>query len=260
MYSLANLRLADLDAIGRRADELQRGRAPREPLLLAAPSFLLDVVMPSLTSSGCGPLRALNASPRELAERAAAGGVDGIVTIGDALDLPTAWISDDVGVVRFGLFGTTDTARSLGPRPSPRDVAAWPFVGCVLGSGRGDLAPGDDRCPLARHERKIAHDVQTIGLACKVAAETGLLVYGPRAAAHADVARGALVEIAVSGWAVEAVVAFHADSRRVNVERCDALTRALRAALRAVPDESAVVPTAATTQAQARKPPSAAGA
>jgi DNA-binding transcriptional LysR family regulator len=234
------------------------GRASTEPLLLAAPSFLLDLVMPSLVSSGCGSLRALSAAPRELAKLAATEDVDGIVTIGDPLELPSAWSRHVVGVVRFGLFGAPDTARSLGARPSPSDVARWPFVGCVLGSRRGDLAEGDDRCPLGRRDRTIAHDVQTASLACKVAAETDLLVYGPLPAAYADVARGALVEIEVPGWSVEAPVAFHGDARRIDVDRHDAIIRVLRAALRPVPTQSVVVPAAA--QAPAASPGAAARA
>jgi DNA-binding transcriptional LysR family regulator len=218
-------------------------------LVLAAPSFVLDLVMPALAASGRIPTQAIAASTHDIPALTRAGEVDVLVTVGDVAELDAPWASTRVGELRFALFGAAAVARALGPRPSPEDVVALPFVGCALGPSPALAEKGDDSCPLPRLRRSIAHEAQTMALACRVAAETDALAYGPATAAAAFVAAGALVEIDVPAWDGARAVTLHVDTMRVSETTHDWVAGIVRSALRTTPGTSAIVPSAGTRAA-----------
>lgn len=213
-------------------------------LRLAAPSFVLDLVMPALAASGRFPSRAIAAAASDVAALARWGEVDVVVTVGAAVDLAPPWASTPVGDLRFGLFGPPALARELGPHPSPEDVAARPFVGCALGPNPGLAEKGDDTCPLPRRRRAIAHEVQTMALACRVAAEADALAYGPATVAAPFVASGALVEIHVERWDGMRAVTLHVDAARMSETTHDWVAGVVRSALRPRVSVSGIVPSA----------------
>lgn len=165
-------------------------------LKLAAHSFLNEVLLPRLASKR--RVRALAVPHAWMAKYARDGLFDAALSIGEALDLPEPWANLVAGELRYGLFAAPTTASEL--RPSIDELRSHPFVLPVYLSRNGEVIAGDDRCPLPRQERTVGHEVETMALACRVAAETSCLVYGPTLAAAPLVAIGALVEIHVRGW------------------------------------------------------------
>jgi len=182
-------------------DRTQRLRIDdAERLAIAAPSFLNDVLIPRFTARPNIGLRSLALPPALIRKYAPDGMFDCAVTVGMEKSLPSTWSSLEVGDLRYGLMTSPRTAALLGPTPSIEEVAALPFVSAIYVTRDGGVSPGDDRCPLAHNQRKRVHEVETIALACKVAAATDHLVYGPLPAAATLLAEGALVEVPVARW------------------------------------------------------------
>lgn len=169
-------------------------------LTLAAPSFVNEALLPRLATDPDRSLRAVAVPPILLEEYAARKIFDAAVVLGDAHRFSPVWSRTEVGLLRYGLFASPETAARIGPQPTLDHLASLPFVAAVYVSREGELVVGDDRCPIPRAYRKIVHEVETVGLACKIAAESSFLVYGPVVAASALVAQGALVEVHVRGW------------------------------------------------------------
>jgi hypothetical protein len=172
------------------------------PLTLAASSFVNEMLLPRVASDVDRAVRGLSASQLFAEGYVARGIVDVAVTVGSDLRLPERWSSDRVCEMRYGLFATPYIARTLGREPSEADVRNVPFVAPIWPTEAGEIVLGNDQCPVPRDERTIAHEVESIRLACLVAAETDALVFGPIVAAHPIVSLGGLVELNVPGWSV----------------------------------------------------------
>ncbi len=237
-----------LEAIAERARALRVAATASSRVVLAAPSFVLDLVMPALAASGRLSTRGIAASAADVPLLARSGAVDVLVTVGDVAELDGPWASMPVGELRYGLFGSPAIAHELGPRPSPDDVVARPFVGCALGPSPALAEKGEDTCPLPRRRRAIAHEAQTMALACRIAAEADALAYGPASAAAPLVASGALVEIDVATWDGMRAVTLHVDTARVSETTHDWLAGVVRSALRPMSSASAIVPSAAARE------------
>ena len=166
------------------------------PLVLAAPSFVNELLLPALAPTGLS-VRAVSLLPEPLGRLAGRGQLDLVVAIGAAPPL-AAWTSEPVTELVHALFASPGRAAALGAYPDLADIVAGPFVAPVYASAEG-LVGGEDRCPIGRDRRRVTHEVVNVRLACRVAAEADLFVYGPVAAAAPFVEAGTLVEIAASG-------------------------------------------------------------
>jgi DNA-binding transcriptional LysR family regulator len=202
---------------------------PRERLTLSSPTFIAEVLLPHFArSSSLRSLRGLSVPPVLMSQYAEQGIIDAAITIGTELDRPMGWSSAHVGEVRYGLFASPSVARTLGPDPSVDDVRRHRFVAPVYMSRMGELIPGDDRCPLARRDRTIGHEVENMTLACRVAADTDHLVYGPVLAAAPFVASRFLTEVPVPGWSKSDALYLACDSASVRTHVQDELAGAVR--------------------------------
>jgi hypothetical protein len=215
-------------------------------LTLALPSFLSEVLFPKLAAiAGC-PLRAVGLPQAALGRSARAHAIDLAVTIGKLPDLPETWSLEHVGELRHGLFAGAGIAGRLGDRPSVDDIRKQPFVVATYVAGLADgvteLVSGDDRCPLARGERLVGHEVETMRLASRVAAETDHLVYGPTIAVHPLLDAGALVEVSVPGWIQSDPLYLTSDPARVSATQEEEFAKAIRTILEGIPRASGIVP------------------
>lgn len=173
-------------------------RTSNFPLTLAAPSFINDSFLPMFAARCARAIRSVRLPSALVEQFAAERIIDVAVSIGIEGRLPKTWSSEAVGEVHYGLFGAPGLVQSLGPTPTREEICRIPFVVPLYVRASGVLEVGDDRCPLGRDERLVGHEVESIGLACYVAAQTDHLVYGPRLAAAPLVREGALVELASS--------------------------------------------------------------
>lgn len=183
--------------------QVQRlGRRERETIALtiAAPSYLADVFIPVIAAAQPEVrIRALQLAPPILRSLAADNLFDACLTIGRQ-PLPETWASEKVGELRRALFASPALAARLGRGPiAAEDLAELPFVVPVY-TLNGEYVPIDDGCPLPVSARVRGHEAQVIGLGLALAARTDQLVFGPTIAARDHVARGTLVEVAVTGW------------------------------------------------------------
>lgn len=212
-----------------------------ETLTIAAPLFVHETFVPRLATTTHGPIRCL-ALPAALITAYSRDNVfDAALMIGTDDAVPAAWSRVQVGEVRYGLFASPGLARRLGPTPSLEDLLAIPFVGPVFVSRQGELTPGNDRCPIPRSERTIGHEAETVGLACRIAAETEHLVYGPVAAATPFVVDGTLVEVSVAGWAQTDPLYLACNGDSVSANAQDLLATVIRASFETLRHESGVV-------------------
>jgi len=155
-------------------------RTSNFPLTLAAPSFINDSFLPMFAARCARAIRSVRLPSALVEQFAAERIIDVAVSIGIEGRLPKTWSSEAVGEVHYGLFGAPGLVQSLGPMPTREQICRIPFVVPLYVRASGVL------------------EVESIGLACYVAAQTDHLVYGPRLAAAPLVREGALVELASS--------------------------------------------------------------
>src|SRR5439155_6532029 len=97
--------------------------------------------------------------------------------------LPATWVSEEVGRLRNGLFGSPALAKSLGPAPVPvAKIRELSFISPVY-SHNGQYVVVDDDCPLAYGDRKPGPVAQTFGLGLELAVGGDQVVLGPAVAA-----------------------------------------------------------------------------
>jgi DNA-binding transcriptional LysR family regulator len=185
-------------SIGARADH-----APVIDLTIAGPSYLVAVVLPAaMALLPRARVRGLEFGPARLRANVAENLFDIALSPGGIENRPAAWTSDPVGTLRMVLLGRPTLARGLGPEPLTIErVRHLAFIGPAQAAGESLVSTSDD-CPLPMAERRIAHEVQTIGAALEFAARTDCVVFGPLVAAQRFLAAGLLVELPVAGWNV----------------------------------------------------------
>ncbi len=173
-------------------------------LTIAGPSYLVAVVLPAaMALLPRAHVRGLEFGPARLRASVAENLFDVALSPGGVENRPAAWTSDRVGTIRMGLFGRPSLAAGLGLMPLTLDrVRTLPFIGPAQATGGECLVSTSDDCPLPMAERRIAHEVQTIGAALEFAARADCVVFGPFVAARRLLEGGALVEIPVAGWNV----------------------------------------------------------
>jgi DNA-binding transcriptional LysR family regulator len=186
----------------------------RPELTIAAPSYLLNFLMPAVADSQPHlRLRALQMPPALIRHFAGANLFE--MTLCHAGEqLPQPWVSQQVGVGRKGLFCSPRAAAELGPgRIDPAVLKGRRFI-CPIYTSNGQFVPVDDGCPLGQ-ERTLGHQVQTIGLALDIAARGDQFVFGPVMAARRELDEGSLVEIDVEGWNVQEPLELACNADRV---------------------------------------------
>jgi DNA-binding transcriptional LysR family regulator len=177
-------------------------RAAEHELTIAAPSYLTALFLPRIaTARPSLRVRGLELPPPLVRAYAAENFFDLALTLGRER-LPTAWESTHVGEVKKALFAAPEVAARLGPGPlAVEQLREQPFISPIY-SVDGRFLPVDDGCPIGYGERKLGHEVTTIGTALELAAASGHLVFGPLIAARALLDSRRLVELPVRGWAV----------------------------------------------------------
>lgn len=217
-----------VDAV-RRAKE--KSSDPLE-LTVAGPSYLLTHLLPCIVVTDARlRVRGLELSPPHLRAYLTDNVFDLALLPGKVPARPSAWTSDPVGEIRMSLIGSKAAAQKLGPLPtSVEKVRALPFiVPLIAPSDR--FAPLDDGCPLARDERRVGHEMGTIGGALELAVATNHLVFGPVIAARRYIDVGTLVEIPVQGWRVTEMAHVLCNGSRVLAPIRTAVVRAVKEAL-----------------------------
>ena len=212
-----------------------------DTVTVAAPLFVHETMVSRLAAWARGPMRCLALPPALVRAYACDGVFNAAITVGTDELVPEAWSRVHVGDVGYGLFGSPALARTLGPAPTFDDVLAVPFVGAVFISRDGVLTQGHDRCPVPRSERRIGHEAESVGLACRIAAETEHLVYGPTAAAAPFVVDGALIEVRVPGWSQSDPLFLSCNSASLSAAAQDSLATLIRFSFETVRHESGVV-------------------
>ncbi len=221
-----------LEEIVTRLRNVRRKQAAAPPILTCAgPTYLLTAFLPTMAEAvPKRRVRAIELPPAQIRANATERLFDVALSLGPER-LPDAWVTEGLGELRKGLFSSPAIAKKLRPFPATIErIAAHPFIAPVY-FANGQLAAGDDDCPLRMADRRVGHEVPTVGLALEMAARTDHLVFGPVIAARSLLDRGLLVEIPVDGWNVsEALhVSCHSDRLLAPVQR--SLVRALREAL-----------------------------
>jgi DNA-binding transcriptional LysR family regulator len=213
--------------------EQARGTDPdTTEVTLGAPSYLQASLLPVIASTAANiRVRAFELPPSLLRASAQEESFDVLLLPGEPGHLPPSWGMETVGELRKVLFASPALAAKLGRGPVPvASLAEHPFV-CPVYRQFGRIVPVDDDCPLPRAQRRVGHQVQTIGVALDVAAATNQLVFGPTIAAQRHLKGGTLVEIAVQGWDVREALAFACHVDRVSARQRTALGNALRVAM-----------------------------
>ncbi len=203
-------------------------------LTLGAPSYLQASLLPVLASTAPNlRIRAFELPPSLLRASAQEESFDVLLLPGEPGHLPPSWGMETVGELRKVLFAAPSLAAKLGRAPvSVAALGDHPWV-CPVYRQFGRIVPVDDDCPLPRAQRRVGHQVQTIGTALDIAAATSQLVFGPTIAAQRHLKSGLLVEVAVQGWDVREALAFACHVDRVSARQRTAIGNALRAAMRA---------------------------
>lgn len=201
-------------------------------LTIAGPSYLVTHLAGVLAAADPRlRVRGLELSPPHLRAYLTDNVFDLALLPGKVPARPSAWTTDAVGELRMSLLGTKALAQKLAPLPATVErVRSFPFV-VPLVAPSDRFAPLDDGCPLPREERRVGHEMQTIGSALELAASSDQLVFGPVIAAERLIAAGALVEIPVQGWRVAETLNVLCNGGRVLAPVRAAVLRTLRAAL-----------------------------
>jgi len=235
MSDEANLAGPILEDVVSRLRLVRRKETAALPVLTCAgPTYLMTVFLPAIAAAlPKRRFRAVELAPAHMRAFATERLYDIALSLGRER-LPEAWISQSVGELTKGLFAPPALAKRLKPFPAPVErIAECSFVMPVY-FANGQLAPGDDDCPLRVADRRIGHEVGTVGLALEMAARTEQLVFGPSIAAREHVMQGRLVPVPVEGWNIsEALhIACHADRVLAPVQQT--IVRALRSAVEAL--------------------------
>jgi DNA-binding transcriptional LysR family regulator len=231
--------LPRLDDLSTRLRSLRRDDASDGSLLtVSAPSYINAYVLPAIARAVPEMrVRALEMPPSLVRTFASANCFDATVLIGTTR-LPETWAVSEIGTCRKTAFASPSLARRLGPQPVPVDrLRDFSFVSPVYNLS-GQFVPVDDDCPLPVGMRRAGHEVQTIGLALELAAQTEQIVYGPAFAALHEVQRGAVTEVQVRGWNMSDPVYLACNVDRVLARQQTALVRALRVAFAELEQQS----------------------
>lgn len=174
---------------------------PSIELTIAAPSYLLGIVISSIAASQSTlRLRGVELAPSQIRATVTEGLFDVAISPGGMRGLPPTWVSDEIGAIRKVLVGPPELVSSLRTVPIDVDeVRELPFVGTLSSMG-ARFAPLGDDCPVPAAERTIVHRVQTFGAALELAIRGHCVTYGPWIAARRMLRYGELVEIPVTGW------------------------------------------------------------
>jgi DNA-binding transcriptional LysR family regulator len=201
-------------------------------LTIAGPSFLLAAFLPVIAAGLHDPhVRGLELPPALLRAYSGEDFFDMCLIHKTTARLPASWSSVSVGELRQGLFASPALAKRLGPMPVSVDrIKEIPFISPVYFAD-GQLIPADDDCPLVRTDRVVGHQVFTIVLALELASQSEQLVFGPRIAAHRQLAEGSIVEIPVRGWDVRSPLFLACSGDRVLARVRNAVADAVRGAL-----------------------------
>jgi DNA-binding transcriptional LysR family regulator len=207
-----------LEEIVTRARDLERGGDVEQRYTLAAPSYLCsDFVGGIVSVLSDGRVRLLEAGPAQIRAFAGENLFQIALTFGPQ-QLTPSWLSNEVGLVRSGLFTTPALAKAIhkasGPKANQRSLEEHPFVLPLYHSG-GEFVPGDDGCPLTRTERKRGHEAASYQCALEIAAVSDQLVFGPINAAKRFTESNRLVEIDVRGWHVTSPLFLHVNADRI---------------------------------------------
>jgi DNA-binding transcriptional LysR family regulator len=225
-----------LEAAVERLELVRRVGAQTAPeLTIAAPSYLIHVLLPTIIESQPGMrVRGLELPPALLRAYAAENFFDVMLIADDIQRLPTTWVSEPVGEIRKALFGTPATAKKLLPYPVPIDkLRSTPFIVPIYNAD-GRFVTIDDDCPLAINERTLGHEAQTIALALELAARSNQVVFGPVIAARRQIESGTLVEIPVRGWDVRDPLYLACNGDRVLSRVQGAIVKSLKTMLSSV--------------------------
>jgi DNA-binding transcriptional LysR family regulator len=223
--------LPRLDDLASRLRSLRRDGEPDASLLtVSAPSYVNAYVLAAIARAVPEMrVRGLEMPPSLVRTFASANSFDATVLIGTPR-LPETWAVSEIGSCRKTAFASPALARRLGPQPLPAErLRDFPFVSPVYNLN-GQFVPVDDDCPLPVGGRRAGHEVQTIGMALELAAQTDQIVYGPAFAALHQNLRGAVTELHVRGWNVREPVYLACNVDRVLARRQTALVRGLRGA------------------------------
>lgn len=176
-------------------------QAASPELTLAAPSYLSFAFLPRIVRALPNVrVRGLELPPSLLRAYAGENFYHVTLTAGP-LRLPGSWMSTHVGEVRRALYASPELAAELGEGPVKVErLANVPFISPVFLSN-GQFIPIDDGCPLGLGQRRLGHEIGTIGQALELATFTNQLVFGPALAARHYLDHGLLVEVPVEGWA-----------------------------------------------------------
>jgi DNA-binding transcriptional LysR family regulator len=227
------MRLVDqFEAIVRQVSGLRASERQAE-LTVAAPSFLAAAFLPAIASAlPSYRTRGIELPPALVRAYAAENTYDLALTIG-AESFPETWEQSRVGAIRKALFATPALARRLGRPPvAPDKLVDVPFVVPIY-SHNGRFVVADEGCPIG-NKRRLGHEVQTVSLGLELAAETNQLVFAPAIVATPLVERGALVEVAVRGWAVSEDLYIACNGERMLARARSTVIAAVRAKLTAL--------------------------
>jgi DNA-binding transcriptional LysR family regulator len=225
-----------LEAVVAQLDAARGTEPDSTELTLGAPSYLQAALLPVLASAAPNlRIRAFELPAALLRAGAHDESFDVLLLPGRPEHLPPSWVAETFGEIRKGVFASPPTRERLGRAPvAPDALGEVPFVTPVF-KQQGRIVPVDDDCPLPRHKRRIGHQVQTIGVALEIAAQTNQLVFGPLLAAQRHLRAGSLVEVPVAGWNLREPLTFACHADRVSARLRSALLAALRAAMRTLP-------------------------
>jgi DNA-binding transcriptional LysR family regulator len=200
-------------------------------LTLASPSYLHAFFLPRIAQGQPQlRLRALQLAPALVRAYASENVFEAALTLGQER-MPKSWVSEHVGEIPKGLFANVGLAKRLGRNVlDPEVLKHIPFVSPVYTTG-GKFIPVDDGCPLSYGERRLGHEVQTIGLALEMAVISDQLVFGPRVAALPYLENGSLVELRVRGWEIADPLYLACNVDRVLARVQRALLDSMRGAL-----------------------------
>lgn len=231
LSSAAQRLLPHFQGVVTQARALRETVDQQEQLTIAAPLFLLSVIVQPLLSVLPGlRLRTVQLGSDAVSAHAADSLFDMAITM-SRTPFSSAWSVQEIGTLKQRLYGSPRLAKSLMPFPmSMERLRRVPFIS-PLQPQTGKLAPGNDSCPLPIVERRLGHETQTIGIALELATISDQLVFGPQLCAREFLESGKLVEVPVEGWNVNdrALLISHVDRVGSRVQR--AVASVIRTAL-----------------------------